>query len=139
MKIKTKLTGVAVLTTGILAAQTALAAPVSYSCQFDNQSYWGWIPEAAVITVDEAAETVVSNNSHFATDGQENYQGRLRGNGRRLMATFQTSEAETSAGRKIYVRYTWRMNRSDLSSTLSVQVNRHGQQHRSDGQCHIKN
>lgn len=130
--------GLALLAGGLMSAQAATAAPVIYVCQFDNQSYWNWIPDAAAIMVDEVAGVVASDNSHFSTSGGEGYEGRLRGSNRRLMATFQTDEALTSSGRKINVRYTWRMNRSDLGSTLSVQVGQHGQQHRSDGQCQIK-
>lgn len=122
----------------IWSAGTVIAGPVQYHCEYDGDRSRGWIPDFALVTVDEEAGTVTASASNFPETEKNPFEGQLRANARRVIATFQTDEARTSTGRKIYVRYSFRMNRSDLSSTLSVQVNRHGQQERSNGHCRVQ-
>ena len=136
MKLITKIASAAVMVGTIFIGQSAVAAPVRYDCTFHNsERSRGWIPAQLFVTVDEDAGRVTAQAYSFLDTSYEDVEGRLQTNSRRITATFQNEDETTSTGRRIYVRYNFRMKRNDLSSTLSVIVNRHGQQERSNGQC----
>ena len=136
MKSITKIVSAAVMAGTVFIGQSAVAGPVRYDCTFHNsERSRGWIPAQLFVTVDEDAGRVTAQAYSFLDTSYEDVEGRLQTNSRRITATFQNEDETTSTGRRIYVRYNFRMKRSDLSSSLNVIVNRHGQQERSNGRC----
>ena len=66
MKIKAMLAAAMVLTWG----GSALAAPVSYQCEYKAHSRTGWVPEKALYQIDQEAGTAT------AYDGYIHYLGK---------------------------------------------------------------